>query len=232
MRSKLIFKFLILVSILAVPGFLFFYLLPQYAKNRYKRLPFFGDKQVAATFKMVRGEKIPDTVYHAVPDFNFENQLGDTISWDQYKDKIVIVNLFYVNSPITIANQNLKKIARGYSRNKLIYFISISVDPLDGKTQLGTYSKKLDVSAYKWNFLSGDTSTVYPFVRNELRLDVVNHQHDAIGKIIYSNEVLLLDNERRIRGFYDATNDEAMAKLDDEIKVLIAEDLRGVKDGR
>ncbi|WP_243718025.1 SCO family protein [Pedobacter changchengzhani] len=206
--------------------------MPHYAKNRYKRLPFFGEKQVASTFRMVRGDKIPDTVYHEVPDFNFENQKGDTISWDQYKDKLIIINLFYVNSPITVANQNLKKIATGYLRNKLIHFISISVDPSDHQKQLGEYAAKMNLPADKWNFLSGDTTSVYRFVRKGLLLDVVDHQKDAIGKIIYSNEVLLLDNQHRIRGFYDATNDEAMSKLDDEIKVLVAEDLRGIKDGR
>lgn len=232
MKLKSIIKILILVGTLAVPGFLFFYLLPHYAKNRYKSLPFFGDKQIATTFHTVRGDKIPDTVYHVVPDFNLKNQNGNTISWTNFNQKVLIVNLFYVDSPIAIANQNLKKIADGYVNNKLIHFISISVNPNDTSDQLKVYEKKLNAQTDKWDFLSGDTTQVYPFVRNGLLLDVINHQNEKDSKIVYGNQILLLDNQHRIRGYYDATNKDALAKLDDEIKVLVVEVLRNLKDGR
>lgn len=43
---------------------------------------------------------------------------------------------------------------------------------------------------------------------------------------------VLIDTQRRIRGYYEATSQEALSKLDDEIKVLLAEELRNTKDGR
>ena len=58
-----IFKILILVTILAVPGFLY-YLLQAKGKNRYKPLPVYGPKEVAATFTTKRRKKIPDTIFH------------------------------------------------------------------------------------------------------------------------------------------------------------------------
>jgi len=232
MKSKSIIKILILVSTLAVPGFLFFYLLPHYAKNRYKSLPFFGPKQVAATFHTVKGKKISDTVYHVVPDFSLKDQRDSTLTWDNFEHKIVVANLFYTNTPLTIANQNLKKIVDEYPKNKLIRFISISVDPSDTAEKLEHYAKGIGATAGKWDFLSGDTTQVYRLIRKGMLLDIVNHEHDQGNKFIYSNQILLLDNQHRIRGYYDATNEEALAKLTDEIKVLVAEDLRNLKDGR
>src|SRR5436305_71557 len=98
MKRSPIKKVIILVSILAIPGFLFFYLLPHFAKNRYKSLPIFGEKLVASTFHSVKGKKIPDTIYHQVPDFKLVNQQNGTITWKSLENKIVVLNLFYTGA--------------------------------------------------------------------------------------------------------------------------------------
>lgn len=224
-------KLLILVSILAIPGFLFFYLLPTFAKNRYHKLSIFGPKQVAGTFHSVRGKKIPDTIYHIISDFKFNNQKSEPISWQTYKNKIVIVNLFDVagNNAVNLANKALLNFNDSYQKNALIYFMSVSVKPNEVLKQ---YAIDKKAKAPKWNMVSGDSTEVNRFIKNGLLLDVLSKKENGTTKFIYSNMFVLLDPQHRIRGFYDITNAEAMAKLDDEIKVLIAEDLRNVKDGR
>jgi len=225
-------KTLILVSILAIPGFLFFYLLPHFAKNRYKSLPIFGEKIVAKTFHSVKGKKIPDTIYHEVPDFSFVNQGNEMLNWANLKGKIVVLNLFYHSSPLKDVNSNVKKIADGYERNALIRFLSLSVDPRDNPANLKMLADSLNAKPGKWDILSGDSLKVYPFIRKGLLLDIIHHEENGKVKFIYGNQIVLLDNQHRIRGYYEATNAEALAKLDDEIKVLVAEDLRNIKDGR
>ncbi|WP_443936717.1 SCO family protein [Pedobacter sp. MW01-1-1] len=231
MKKSPIKKVLILVSILAVPGFLFFYILPQFAKNRYKRLPIFGEKVVASTFHSVKGKKIPDTIYHTVPNFSLVNQTGDSISWNNLKGKIVVVSLFYQASPVNAVNKNLSALVDEYAKNKLIQFLSISVDPSD-EGKLNNIASSLHANAAKWNLLSGDSSRTYPLIREGLTLDVLADESKGKTTFVYSNQMVLLDNQHRIRGFYEATNADSMAKLSDEIKVLIAEDLRDIKDGR
>lgn len=225
-------KILILVCILAIPGFLFFYFLPHYAKNRYKTLPIFGEKQVAATFHTKRGDKIPDTIYHNVGDFKLIDKRGDTITWNNFMNKVVILNLFYTKAPNGVVSNNVKQIADDYKKNSLIYFLSISVDPTDSASALKAFAKKLNAKQEHWDLLAGDTAQVYPFVRKGLNLDMVYHEENGKPTFIYGNQVVLIDWDRRIRGYYDATNTEALSKLDDEIKVLVAEYLRNVNDGR
>jgi len=232
MKRSPIKKVLILVSILAIPGFLFFYLLPQFAKNRYKSLPIFGKKVVASTFHTVKGKKIPDTIYHIVPDFKLLNQNNDSVSWKTLEKKIVVLNLFYTTTTVKEVSLNIKKLTESYERNPLIRFVSLSVDP-DDTSRLKTYSTTLNAKPGKWDILAGDTSKTYPFIRKGLLLDVIIHNEEVGNpKFIYGNQIVLLDNQHRIRGYYEATNVDALAKLDDEIKVLVAEDLRNVKDGR
>ena len=96
MKYKLTKKILILVTILAVPGFLY-YLLQEKGKNRYKPLAIYGPKKVASTFHSVRGKQIPDTIYHTIADFKLLNQKADTISFANYEGKIIVLNLLYTN---------------------------------------------------------------------------------------------------------------------------------------
>ncbi|WP_443945853.1 SCO family protein [Pedobacter sp. AW1-32] len=205
--------------------------MPKFAKNRYKSLPIFGEKFVAKTTHTVRGKQIPDTIYHQVPDLQFVNQKGDRLSWKNYQGKIIVINLFYTKSPITQVNASIADLAEYYKKNALVHFISLNIDPKDSLAQISAFADQQKAKAGKWDLVTADTAMSYPFIRKGLLLDVVAVKGEQ-SKFIYGNQILLLDNQHRIRGFYEATNAEAVAKLDDEIKVLIAEDLRNIKDGR
>ena len=80
---------MILVTILVVPGFLY-YLLQDKGKNRYHPLSYFGPKQLAATYHTRRGEKIQDTIYHTISNFKLTNQAGDSVSFYPDSNKITV----------------------------------------------------------------------------------------------------------------------------------------------
>ncbi|MCX2573278.1 SCO family protein [Pedobacter sandarakinus] len=231
MKRNPIKKVLILVSILAIPGFLFFYLLPHFAKNRYKSLPIFGDKVVASTFHSVKGKKIPDTIYHQIPDFKLINQSNDTISWKSYKDKILVVNLFDAGSGDRPTNKYIRGLSSSYENKPLVRFASLSVNAID-QISLRNFSDQFNVLSAKLDLLAGDTVQVYPLIRKGLLLDVVATGTPQKPSFIYSNKILLIDHLHRIRGIYEGDNQQATERLEDEIKVLIAEYLRTLKDGR
>lgn len=231
MKGKSIQKAIILVSTLAVPGFLFFYLLPQFAKNRYKSLPIFGEKVVASTFHTVKGKKIPDTIYHQIPDFKLINQSGDSVSWATLKDKITVLNLVNTEAPNAGVTKYLQTLAEGYEKKPLVKFLSLSVNPAD-VTNVKAYAAQLGAKPDKWNVLAGDTSITYPLIRKGLLLDIVSDESQEKPRYIFSNKILLIDVQHRIRGVYETDSPESTARLEDEIKVLIAEYLRNIKDGR
>lgn len=228
-------KILILVAILAVPGFLY-YLLQEKGKNRYRPLAIYGQKIVANTFHSVRGKQIPDTIYHQIEDFSLVNQQGKSVNWDTYKGKVVLLNLFYTtgkNFGVDYANKAMAGFANLYEKNKMMHFISVTIDPVnDNSAILAGYAKKLQANSTKWDLLTGDSTEVNKLIKNGLLLDALKSTKNGEPDFTYSNMFVLVDTHHRIRGFYEATSQEALSKLDDEIKVLIAEELRNMRDGR
>ena len=235
MKYNPIKKILILVTILAVPGFLY-YLLQEKGKNRYKPLAIYGPKKVAPTFHSVRGKQIPDTIYHIVDDFKLLNQKADTATWKNYKGRVIVLNLFYSNDRpfgVDFANKAMEGFSKVYEKNDMIHFIGLSIDPQrDQSAVLAEYAKKINAVAGKWDLLTGDSTQVYQLIRKGLLLDALKTTDNGLTKFAYGNMFVLLDSQHRIRGYYEATNQEALSKLDDEIKVLVAEELRNIKDGR
>jgi len=235
MKSASIKKVLILVTILAVPGFLY-NILKEEGKNRYKPLPFFGPKQVAATFHSVRGEQIPDTIYHQLGDFKLLNQAGDTVTIKNYDGKIQVVNLFYTKGnteAVRIANKAMKAFESTYSKNKVVSFIGLSIDPENDTPEvLKGYAEQIGAKPGKWDLLTGDSSAIYNLINKRLFIDAHRETINGEHKFVYSNMFVLLDYQHRIRGYYEATSHEDLSKLDDEIKVLIIEELRNNNDGR
>lgn len=235
MKAALIKKVLILVTILAVPGFLY-NLLVEKGKNRYKPLPVFGPKVVASTFHSVRGKQVPDTIYHEVGDFKLLNQIGDTITAKTYSGKLVVLNLFYTQgntAAVSLANKAMKAFETSYHKNEVVKFVGLSIDPSRDTPQVLTkYAETIAAIPGKWNLLTGDSTTVYNLINKGLFIDAHKEIVNGEPKFTYSNMFVLLDYQHRIRGYYEATNQEALTKLDDEIKVLITEELRNNNDGR
>jgi protein SCO1/2 len=235
MKYKLTKKILILVTILAVPGFLY-YLLQEKGKNRYKPLAIYGPKKVASTFHSVRGKQIPDTIYHTIADFNLLNQKADTISFANYEGKIIVLNLLYTNGQapgIDFANKAMGVFSSVYEKNRMVHLVGLTIDPVhDQPTVLDAYAKRIGANPEKWDLLSGDSAQVSSLIKNGLLLDAHKTIVNGVTKFTFTNMFVLIDSHHRIRGYYEATNQEALSKLDDEIKVLIAEELRNMRDGR
>jgi len=218
-------KVLILVMILALPGFLY-YLLTAEGKNRYMPLPFFGPKQLAKTSHKFHGKVIPDTIYHKLPDFKLVDQNGETITAKNFDNKIFVASFFYTHCPsvCNTINKNVNALLSDYAKNNMVCFASITVDPQrDSVSVLHKYSQQYRPPGIKWLFLTGDTSVIYPLARKGFLVDAVKIDND---NFIYSDKLILIDKEKRIRGYYSGTSTNDITKLNDEIKVLIAEELR------
>lgn len=216
---------------LAVPGLLY-YLLQEKGKNRYRPLAIYGPKVVGSTFHTKRGRQIPDTLYHTIRPFKLLNQDSKPVTFPTDSHRITVVNFFFTRCPTfcTDMNKQVDKIGYMYAKNRLLQFYSISVDPeYDSAAILKEYASRFEYKPANWSLLTGDRAMIHKLAKEDFLVDALQ---DTTSKVnfIHSPMLMLVDPQQRIRGYYDSANKEEVDKLIDEIKVLITEELRNIKD--
>ena len=217
-------KIAILVLVLLVPGFLY-YLLVAKGKNRYLTLPVYGPKSVLKTTHKVGHNDVPDTLYHSLPNFSLTDQNSNAVSQKTFTNKIFIASFFYTHCQgvCTQINNNINQLAATYAGNKMVYFVSFTVDPMrDSVKALKDYANSIKPASARWLFLTGDSSAIYHLAQNGF---LVNALQTGRDDFIYSDKLILIDENMRIRGYYTGASTTEVSKLDDEIKVLIKEEL-------
>ncbi|WP_127022802.1 SCO family protein [Flagellimonas beolgyonensis] len=160
--------------------------------------------------------------YHTIADFKLVNQNGDTITQANYKDKIYVADFFFTTCPTIcpIMTKNMAEIQDAILNDPEIMLLSHSVTPvIDSVPQLKKYALEKGVVDSKWNLVTGDKKQIYELARKSY-LAVKNDGDGGPYDMIHTENFILVDKEKRIRGFYDGTNPEDIDKLLADIKIL------------
>ena len=209
-------KLLILFLLLSFPSI--FYVLLTTGKHDFIHLPFYGEKELAANGK--------DTLYHAIPSFQFINQDGDSITDKTYDGKIYVVDYFFstCKSICPKMASELIRVQKKFSyTNGLVQILSHTVNPEnDSVPVLKAYANMVHADAKMWNFVTGEKKKLYDIARNGYLLNALEGDGGA-DDFIHSELFILIDKEKHIRGIYDGTKIKEVSNLIDDIKVLIAE---------
>ncbi len=218
----------ILALIVIVPGFLY-YLLIVFGKNRYKPLPYYGPKIVAKTGNKKHGKFVPDTIYHQLPDFKLHDQNGKEVTSNSFKGHITVVNFFYTEcaaSCIRVCDY-MDSLARQNVKKQSVNFVSITVNPQKDNIQvLKKFATHYNADAFKWQFLTGDTSQIYNLARHGF---LVNAIQTGPQDFNFSNKIILVDAENRIRGYYTGGSINEVERLNTELILQIDEEKRKIK---
>jgi len=160
--------------------------------------------------------------YHRIADFKFTNQNGKTITQDDYKDKIYVADFFFTTCPTIcpIMTKNMAGIQEAILDDDDVLLLSHSVTPvIDSVQQLKKYALEKGVVDIKWNLVTGDKKQIYEMARKSY-LAVKTDGDGGPYDMIHTENFILVDKERRIRGFYDGTNPEEIDKLLQDLKIL------------
>ena len=159
---------------------------------------------------------------HRVSEFSLINQNGDTITQEDYNDKIYVADFFFTRcmTICPIMTNNMGKIQEAFKNDDSIMFLSHSVTPgIDSVSVLRDYADKKGVIDRKWNITTGNKKHIYELARKSY-FAVLEDGDGGIQDFIHTENFILVDKKRRIRGFYDGTNNEDMERLILDIKLL------------
>ncbi|WAC01184.1 SCO family protein [Lacinutrix neustonica] len=160
--------------------------------------------------------------YHKIADFSLTNQNGRTITQDDYKDKIYVADFFFTTcrTICPIMTDHMYEIQKTIADDDDVMLLSHSVTPvIDSVSQLKKYAKIKGVNDKKWNLVTGDKKQIYELARKSY-LAVKSVGNGDQYDMIHTENFMLIDKKRQIRGFYDGTSPEAIDALLLDIKKL------------
>jgi protein SCO1/2 len=161
--------------------------------------------------------------YHTIADFSLINQNGESITEEYYKNKIYVADFFFTTCQTIcpIMTDHMREIQKATITDNDILLLSHTVTPeIDTIEQLKRYANLKGVNASKWNLVTGDKKQIYDLARKSYL--AVKDNDFGNYSMIHTENFMLIDKERQIRGFYDGTNTEEIERLLDDIKILKA----------
>ncbi len=165
------------------------------------------------------------TKLHRIGAFSLTNQEGKTVTEKDYQDKIYVTDFFFVTCP-TICPKMTKQMERVYSEfksNNEVLFLSHTVMPEnDSVPVLKEYAVKHNIDASKWNLVTGDKKQIYDLARKTY-FAAITEGDGGVDDFIHTENFVLVDKEKRIRGFYDGTSENDVDRLINDINTLLNE---------
>ncbi|MCH2479639.1 MAG: SCO family protein [Flavobacteriales bacterium] len=208
--------FILSIAVVSIAAILMFYnvLKPE------EKLPIYQPNMVS--FQLVDSTVQHVKRFHKIKDFSLVNQNGEKVTNEDYRDKIYIADFFFTTCQgiCPIMKENMIILQDEYKDDDQVYLLSHTVTPeIDTKEVLKKYSLEKGVIDSKWNLVTGDKKQIYNLARKSY-LVAEDIEESELFEMIHTENFVLVDPERRIRGFYDGTDQESMNALIYDIKVL------------
>lgn len=161
--------------------------------------------------------------YHTVANFKLTNQNGETITQNNYTNKIYVADFFFTTCQTIcpIMTKNMVKLQEIIMDYEDVMLLSHSVTPeIDSVAQLKKYALEKGVLDHKWNLVTGDRKEIYDLARKSYMAAKTDLNNPY--SMVHTENFVLVDKEKRIRGTYDGTDYKEIEKLIEDIKILKA----------
>jgi len=159
--------------------------------------------------------------YHIIDDFSLINQNGKTITQEDYNNKIYVADFFFTTCQTIcpIMTDHMVKIQKALEHDPQVLLLSHTVTPeIDSVPQLKKYAIEKGVDDKKWNLVTGDRKEIYDLARKSYLVAKDNPYQEY--DLIHTENFVLVDRKKRIRGFYDGTDPKAIETLLEDIQIL------------
>lgn len=189
--------------------------------SRVEHLPYYKD--ASFTPHWITPNSDEEKRFHKIRDFKLVNQLGDTITQETFDDKIYITDFFFTSCPGICLKMtgNMLKLQEEFKNDDEIALLSHSVTPsIDSVAVLKKYADKNAIVDGKWHLVTGDKTAIYElgrkqyFVENDLGIP------KDLNDFLHTENFLLIDKNKHIRGIYNGLNRASIAQLVTDIKAL------------
>ena len=166
------------------------------------------------------------SISHSIPAFSFTDQNNTIVSEKTFTDKIYIANFFFTScgSICPRMMQNILKVQKAFPSNENIAFISHTVTPwIDSTARLKKYAERFGLDN-RWHLVTGNKAAIYKLARQSYFAEEEPGFTKDSTEFLHTEHVLLIDENKHIRGVYNGTLELEIDRMIDDIKQLLKEE--------
>ncbi len=168
-------------------------------------------------------------VYSHVPAFDLVSQTGSPITLANLGGQIWIADFFFTgcSSSCPMMSAGMQGLARALGDAKGVRLVSFSVDPeRDTPERLAEYARGYGATPDRWLFLTGDKKQVRRLAREGFHVTAEDPSPEDVKQgaeaVLHSTRLALVDGHGDIRGYYDGTDEKALAELGQDVRRLLS----------
>ncbi len=213
MKNKKLVKAGLLTLMIGLPVFIYLFLVT------------FGENQFELQVYNPKSVDCPsDDSIHRVPAFVLFDQDSNRFTNKDLDNKIYVANFILTRCPNgicpTMSNEFIR-VQEEFKENDDVRLVSYSIDPeFDTPSILKKFGDYYGANPTVWKFLTGSPQEIYQQSRCGYFV-AVRMNEDGSFDFDHDKRMILIDKEKRIRGFYDGTNREEVDRLIVEMKILL-----------
>ena len=159
---------------------------------------------------------------HRIADFELINQDGILVTNKNFDGFYYVADFFFTTCPTICPSMStqMQRVQNQYMDDQDFKILSHTVQPeIDSVPVLKEYSNLYEANPDKWIFVTGNKKLIYDLARKSY-FAAVTEGDGGPEDFIHTENFVLVDKEKRIRGFYDGTSEESVDKLIIDIEIL------------
>lgn len=189
--------------------------------SRVDSLPYFNE--ASFTPKWISPESKELESFHKIPDFELVNQNGEKITQKTFENKIYVADFFFTTCPgiCPRMTSNMHIIQEEFKNNLDVLLLSHSVTPeIDSVSKLKEYALEKNIDDSKWHLVTGKRKQIYDLGRQFYFVEENLGEPLGVDDFLHTENFVLIDKEKHIRGIYNGLNRASIAQLIIDIKAL------------
>ena len=167
-------------------------------------------------------ESVPND-FHKLPEFSLINQNGEIFNEQSIEGKIVVADFFFTTCPgiCPKMTNNMALVQDEFLNDDQVVLLSHSVTPAyDSIPILKEYGEMKGVNGKRWHLLTGNREVIYDLGRNSYFVEEDLGLSKDPNDFIHTENFVLIDKNRHIRGIYNGLNKTSINHLIADIRTL------------
>ena len=164
---------------------------------------------------------------HRIGDFSLINQNGENVTSAKVRGKVYVADFFFTTCKTIcpkMTNQ-LRRVQEAFEDRVDFAILSHSVTPeIDSVAQLMSYAEMHNVNPEIWQLLTGSKDQIYDLARKSYfaaKIELL----DEFEEFVHTENFVLIDKQKRIRGYYNGISTKDVDRLIEEIEILLEEEI-------